>query len=239
MATLNGQPINTSFEGLIKTNDNEIIGAGEKQITDGLGNASTLSLGTTSASFTGDLDLSAATVTGIPLAGLVAGTGTGSMKSAASLTTAAASANGANSIALGNGAIAVEPSSVAIGNGAQTQNAQTVSVGVNCNAGSAETIAIGSAAAATGLRAISIGSQSDATATGAVALGYFAQATASGATALGDGVTAATANTATVKLLQIANYATMDYADDAAAAIGGIPLGGVYHTTGALKIRIV
>jgi len=29
------------------------------------------------------------------------------------------------------------------------------------------------------------------------------------------------------------------YADDAAAATGGIPLGGVYHTSGALKIRIV
>ena len=30
----------------------------------------------------------------------------------------------------------------------------------------------------------------------------------------------------------------MNYADDTAAAAGGIPLGGVYHTSGALKIRI-
>jgi hypothetical protein len=34
------------------------------------------------------------------------------------------------------------------------------------------------------------------------------------------------------------NYATLDYADDAAAAAGGIVLGGVYHTSGALKIRV-
>ena len=41
-----------------------------------------------------------------------------------------------------------------------------------------------------------------------------------------------------MKMLQIANYATMNYADDTAAAAGGIPLGGVYHNAGALRIRI-
>ena len=51
-------------------------------------------------------------------------------------------------------------------------------------------------------------------------------------------MTASTPDTLTVKLLQIANYTTMNFADDAAAATGGIPLGGVYHTSGALKIRI-
>ena len=35
------------------------------------------------------------------------------------------------------------------------------------------------------------------------------------------------------------DYATLNFADDTAAAAGGIPLGGVYHTAGALKIRIV
>lgn len=29
-----------------------------------------------------------------------------------------------------------------------------------------------------------------------------------------------------------------DYADDAAAAIGGVPVNGVYHTSGVLKIRL-
>lgn len=30
-----------------------------------------------------------------------------------------------------------------------------------------------------------------------------------------------------------------NYADDAAAAAGGIPVGGLYHTAGAVKIRLV
>jgi hypothetical protein len=73
-----------------------------------------------------------------------------------------------------------------------------------------------------------------------IAIGRDAQvnANADGAVALGAGAVAETENTVTVKLLQIANYSTMNYADDAAAATGGIPLGGVYHTSGALKIRI-
>ena len=41
-----------------------LIGAVEKNLTDGLGNASTLSIGTSSASFTGTLDLTNATVVG-------------------------------------------------------------------------------------------------------------------------------------------------------------------------------
>ena len=39
--------------------------------------------------------------------------------------------------------------------------------------------------------------------------------------------------------LQILDYANINYADDTAAAAGGIPLGGVYHNAGDLKIRIV
>lgn len=30
----------------------------------------------------------------------------------------------------------------------------------------------------------------------------------------------------------------VNYADDAAAAAGGVPVGGVYHTAGALKVRL-
>lgn len=63
---LTGNSISTSYQGLLKAGDSGAIGATEKPITDGLANASTLSLGTTSASFTGTLDLSGATVTGLP-----------------------------------------------------------------------------------------------------------------------------------------------------------------------------
>ena len=77
MATLTGNQIKNSYDGLIKTTDNAALGAVEKEITDGVGTSSTLKLGTTSASFVGDLDLTGATVTGLPDSGVqsvVAGT---------------------------------------------------------------------------------------------------------------------------------------------------------------------
>ena len=36
----------------------------------------------------------------------------------------------------------------------------------------------------------------------------------------------------------MASYATLDFADDAAADSGGVALGGVYHNNGALRVRI-
>jgi len=65
MATLFNTKISETYEGLIKTSDNGVIGAVEKNLTDGLGNASTLSIGTSTASFTGTLDLTNATVLGL------------------------------------------------------------------------------------------------------------------------------------------------------------------------------
>jgi len=41
-----------------------------------------------------------------------------------------------------------------------------------------------------------------------------------------------------VPALTIGNYASLNFADDSAASTGGVPLGGVYHTSGALKVRI-
>ena len=32
---------------------------------------------------------------------------------------------------------------------------------------------------------------------------------------------------------------TPSYANDAAAAIAGVPIGGLYHTAGAVKVRLV
>jgi hypothetical protein len=37
----------------------------------------------------------------------------------------------------------------------------------------------------------------------------------------------------------LSKYATLNFADDTAAAAGGVPLGGVYHNAGALRVRIV
>lgn len=56
--------------------------------------------------------------------------------------------------------------------------------------------------------------------------------------ALGNGVTAAIADGVTVKNFVIANHANLDFPDDTTAAAGGVPVGGVYHTSGAIKIRL-
>jgi len=39
-------------------------------------------------------------------------------------------------------------------------------------------------------------------------------------------------------LLSIINT-TLDFSDDAAASVGGVVLGGLYHTSGTVKIRLV
>ena len=66
MATLTGNAIKNSYLGLLKTTDNAIVGASEKEITDGAGNAIPMTVGTNGVSFTGDADFTGATVTGLP-----------------------------------------------------------------------------------------------------------------------------------------------------------------------------
>jgi hypothetical protein len=42
-----------------------------------------------------------------------------------------------------------------------------------------------------------------------------------------------------VENLVVFNYAGLNFADDTAAAAGGVVLGQIYHTGGLMKIRIV
>ena len=44
MASLTGQTISSTYDGLLKTADNDVLGADAKEITDGLGNGSGVSL---------------------------------------------------------------------------------------------------------------------------------------------------------------------------------------------------
>jgi len=46
MATLTGQTISSTYDGLLKTTDNDVLNADGKEITDGLGNGSGVSLDT-------------------------------------------------------------------------------------------------------------------------------------------------------------------------------------------------
>ena len=53
------------------------------------------------------------------------------------------------------------------------------------------------------------------------------------------GRTASIDNATLVEDLVIFNYSNLNYADDTAAAAGGVVLGQVYHNAGALRVRIV
>ena len=44
--------------------------------------------------------------------------------------------------------------------------------------------------------------------------------------------------TGTTGTLILANYSAFNFPDDPTAATAGIPLGGIYHTAGAVKIRL-
>lgn len=338
--TLTNTQINNTYQGLIKVGQSGALTATEDVLSDGLGNDSTLSLGTNSASFTGTLDLSGATITGLNGGGLVAGTGSNSQRTADALVTNPANASGQGSLALGNGSRAEATNATAIGTDAECLTSDSIVIGNSCNSSSGPSITIGRSASANGSvataignsanvqadqsigisgencnitsgnrRSVAIGRQARVEAQNGIALGNFARvrsggtsaiclssstigasditgnsalsitpgeyggvtsqahaiilgsrtlsgsavlseagiaigrdaqvnASADGAVALGSGVVAETSNTTTVAMLQIANYSSMNYADDAAAATGGIPLGGVYHTSGTLKVRI-
>jgi hypothetical protein len=229
MSTLQGTKIKDTYPGLIKTSDNAVIGATEKTIQDGLGNESTLSLGTTSASFNGTLDLTNATVTGLAGgAGLVAGTGSGSAES--DITGAESTASGTNSIAIGNNSTASGTGAMAYGNEAQATQTHSA--------------AFGQYAEATNSYAIAFGRTSAASGDGSVAFGQQTSAAQAGAVAMGRQVTSDTADTTHVRALKIVapdggtggNGITMLSPDGTAGvitltnsselAVDGTPIGG-------------
>ena len=312
MAQLTGNPINTSYQGILKTLDNAAINGTNRVISDGVGNALPLEASTTTIKFTGNADFTSATVTGIAAGGLVSGTGTNSLQSG--IPGATSNASSTNSIAIGVDASMSGGFGAAIGVYSEAGGNYANAFGSLCNASATNSLAVGKQATASGIASISIGNESSVTLQGQIAIGSLAScgnivanaiaignnASAGGGTVVGNGaqgfsagrsaaygagaqslsnesvaiggdavvasnstggiaigdsatvatsspnavaigndVTASTDNTVTIKRLQMLDYATLNFADDAAAATGNIPLGGVYHTSGALKIRIV
>lgn len=70
MAQLTGNPIQSSYLGLIKTTDNAAIGGTAKAITDGAGNATNIEMSNTSTNFvSGTVDFTGSTVSGLPAGG--------------------------------------------------------------------------------------------------------------------------------------------------------------------------
>ena len=193
MATLTNQKIKDTYEGLIKTTDNAAITATPKALEDGVGNTVPLEVGTNRINFTNEVDFSAATVSGLAAGGLVNGTGTSSLQSAASLTTTAANAAGNNAIALGNNAqVPGGSDNIAIGNGAQ----------VNATANNSQ--AFGENAAANSSDATAIGNGTDA-GLGGTALGTFAQASGNYSIGVGKNANASAAESIAIGRLAVAN----------------------------------
>lgn len=148
MASFFNQQINLTYPALIKTNDNTAINATPKALSDGDGNLLPVSVGTVSMLYTGTQDFTGATVLGVGggAAGLVAGTGTDSMKSADTLTVTAASAAGLRSIALGSGAVAADDDNISIGSAvsAASTAVKRITIGTNNNNFAEKSIQIGS-----------------------------------------------------------------------------------------------
>lgn len=97
MATLTNTKIKDTYDGLLKTADNDVVGASEKNITDGLGNATVLSIGTASASFSSDVEVN----------GLTIGLGSGSVVTNTALGSDALFSNtsGSGNVSVGQGSM--------------------------------------------------------------------------------------------------------------------------------------
>lgn len=112
--------------------------------------------------------------------------------------TDAASATGADAIALGAKALATGAGSVAMGNGAQATADNATATGQNALASGAGSVAMGNGAQASADSAIALGQNSVASGAGSVAMGNGAQATATNSVALGQNSVADRANTVSV-----------------------------------------
>lgn len=166
-------------------------------------------------------------------------------------------------IAIGSGAIGRGNYGISIGVSSNIGNSgadRTVSVGPETNISGSYSINLGGGNFMNAERSILIGAQQSLTSPYSVLLGgegntfnstgkYNNMFNGSGNTIGGSysgvsmlscfGRTATRNNATFVENLVIFNYSNLNYADDTAAAAGGVVLGQVYHNNGALRIRIV
>ena len=141
-----------------------------------------------------------------------------------------------NTVVIGAGAKSAQYST-AIGAGTQATADYATGIGDNARAQGSFGFAGGASASASGNGAVALGNEALGNASGAVSIGQRSEAALTNSVALGYQITAQWANATTVNQMAFENYANLNFADDAAAALGGVPLGGIFHTNGAMKIR--
>jgi hypothetical protein len=150
---------------------------------------------------------------------------------------------GANHIGSGN-----NPNSIMIGNGNTTTSFRNTALGSFNTVSGSLGISVGRLNASTGTNAaqgVSIGYNNDITTTGADCAIYGGQnnsitGSVSGATIIGlsSYTSAATDDTVYMPAVVLTNYSSYNFPNDTAAAAGGVPLGGIYHNAGNMRIRI-
>ena len=207
MASLTGNSIATSYNGLLKITDNAAISGTQKNITDGEGNTTPLSMSSTTLqvsatnielvestggnnvmnidstkiNFEGAVDFTNATVTGIGAPGLVNGIGTGSgllaIKSADALNTTPSVTTSGGDIALGENARTT---------GEDNFGRSNIAIGTDSLASSERGVALGYRAESNGSRSISIGEQATSSSARSIAIGQRASATNFRAINIGD-----------------------------------------------------
>ena len=215
MASLTGTQINNTYPSLLKTTDNTAIGGSQVNITDGEGNATPLSMSSstlqvsaanielvestggnnvinidaTKINFEGAVDFTYATVTGVGggAAGLVAGTNTDAMRSSDDLTTTPAVASGAASIALGNSITASGGSSIVIGRNSNGTTSDAIYIGTFGSTTGSKSIGMGNSAGAAGATSIALGrlAQTSAGTNNGIAIGNTAKSRATNCITIG------------------------------------------------------
>ena len=214
MATLTGQQIDQSYQGLIKTNDNAALSATAKGIQDGTGGATNIEMSNTSTNFvSGTVDFTGSTVSGLPdnnttytvnsvqdganadikltdqlgndsKVTLVAGTNITLSNTGNDLTITAAS-GGAAGLENGSGSDSLQSAAALTTTAADASGSGAISVGDASDATGLRSVAIGFSSQATGVFATAYGPLARATTTGTVAIGNQAKADGSNSTAIG------------------------------------------------------
>lgn len=212
MAALTGNSVGSSYQSLLKTADNAAIDATLKNMTDGLGNATPLSMGSnyiqlqadtielieptggtnliqispTETYFEGTVNFANATVNGLPGGGgLVLGTGSATAEGAPLSMVSGSEVTTIAALARGGG-------DIAIGDNAKTKLAgatfpsSSIAIGHNTETTAEKAIALGRNTVTSGERGIAMGYFASATTHG-TAIGVDSKATDAYGTAIGSG----------------------------------------------------
>ena len=192
MAALTGNTVASSYQGLIKFNDNGTAQPTTlKALSDGTGGSLPISLSQVETKFTSGtvVDFTGVTVNGLPggAPGLVLGTGSAtaegaplSMASGSEVTTIAALARGGGDIAIGDNAktkvagTTYPSSSIAIGHNADCTAEKAIAIGRDAECTAEKSVGIGWMTSAQDPNSVAIGVNSRSGADSSVAIGNYA-----------------------------------------------------------------